>query len=404
MRASETEVRSGAAVPEDRDEERSRIRRGLIYCIAVFVAFRVAVTVLGLVGVGLLPGLDPVGVPGWAARPTSFGWHNAITAFERFDALWFLRIATEGYRDGDGSAAFFPGYPLLIRGLTPLLGGRPLAAALVISSVAALGAMVTLYFLTASELDEEVARRAVLYLAVFPTSFFLLAPYSEAPFLLFALVSLWAARRRRWVLAGAVGAAAAATRSVGVLLAAPLLAEAWGQRDEVAHRGAARLAWALAPLAGLAGYLSFWEVFAGDWLAPLNQQANWQRSFLFPVGTLVAGTREAFRFPGVYPGGYHMLDWFVVVPSLAAAVWVAVRARPIYGLYTWLLMLAPLSFVFVPRPFMSMPRFLLAAFPILWAPAVWARRRSWVHGAWVAGSAALLGILTILFAAWYYVF
>ena len=46
--------------------------------------------------------------PGWPAHAVTPGWHNVFTSWEREDALWFLRIATGGYDDGDGSAAFFP--------------------------------------------------------------------------------------------------------------------------------------------------------------------------------------------------------------------------------------------------------------------------------------------------------
>jgi hypothetical protein len=398
-----------------RDEERARIRRGLRYCVTVFIALRVGLTVLGLAGVALLPhpgeaasaaaGIPgPVGVPGWPAPPITPGWHNAVTSFERFDGLWFLRIATGGYENGDGSAAFFPGYPLVIRAVSPLLGGHPLAAALLISNAAALGVMVALYFLTSSEFDERVARRTILYLAVFPTSFFLLAPYSEAPFLLLVLLSLWGARRGRWWIAGVAGAAAAATRNVGVLVILPLLVEAVHQRREGGGSTAATVAWSIVPVVGLAAYLGYWQAAAGDWLAPVNQQANWQRSLVLAPAALIEGTLVAFRFPGQYPGGYHLVDWLVVAPALVAAGWVVIRTRPVYAVYTWASILAPLSFVFAPRPFMSLPRFLLVVFPLLWAPAVIAGRRPWVHGAMVAVSSVLLGILALLFVNWYFVF
>jgi hypothetical protein len=399
-------------------QERARLRRGVRYCLGVFLALRIGLAVLGLMGVALLPhpgsaaseaaGIPgPVGVPGWPAPTLTPGWHNAVTSFERFDGLWFLRIATGGYEDGDGSAAFFPGYPMLVRAASPILGSHPLAAALLIANLSALGAMILLYFLTSSEFDERVARRAVLYLAVFPTSFFLLAPYSEATFLLFVLLAMWGARRGRWWVAGIAGAAAAATRNVGVLIVLPLAVEAFHQRRELRPGStAARLGWAVTPALGLAGYLLFWQWSAGDWLAPIHQQANWQRGLAFPPATLIEGTRLALVYPGrhLYPGGYHVLDWLAVTPALAAAVWVTIRTRPIYWVYTWTAILAPLSFVFVPRPFMSLPRFLLVLFPFLWAPAVLAGRRPWLHGAWVATSAVLLGIFTLLFVNWYYIF
>jgi CPA1 family monovalent cation:H+ antiporter len=45
-------------------------------------------------------------VPGWPITQTSESWHHVFTSWERFDALWFLRIASSGYRVDDPSAAF----------------------------------------------------------------------------------------------------------------------------------------------------------------------------------------------------------------------------------------------------------------------------------------------------------
>ena len=391
---------------DERAERRARLVRAVRYSLGTFLVLRVALTLVSLAGVGLLPSIDnDVSAGGWPAAPVSHGLHNLVTAWERFDALWFLGIATGGYDIGGQSAVFFPGYPLAIRALTPIVGGHPLAAAFVISHLAALGSFVLLYLLTAEEWDEPTARRAVAYLAVFPTSFFLLAPYSESLFLLLALATFLAARRGRWAIAGIAGLGAAGTRNVGVLLVAPLVVEAVQQSFERKQRSLVRsLPWAIGPLLGLGGYLLYWQIAGGDWLAPVNQQATWQRDWTLPVVTLWRATVEAFRFVGTYPGGYHLLDWLVFVPCLAAAAWVAVRARPLYAVYTWLALLAPLTLAFGPRPLMSVPRFLLPLFPILWAPAALAARRPGVHAAVLAVSGGLLGLMAVLFVNWYYVF
>lgn len=403
-----TEERPAATSPEEaeRDAERERIRRGLRYCLWVFLGMRVGLSLLALAGVALLPTLEPVDVPGWAAHETTQGWHNLFTAWERFDALWFLRIANTGYIDGDGSAVFYPGFPLVVRFVSTLLGGHPLAGGLVVANLATFGSLVLLYFLTASELSERIARRSVLYLAVFPSSFFLLAPYSESLFLFLVLLALWAARRGRWELAGLAGIGASATRNIGVLLVLPLLTEAI-QRFRERHDGselARGLLWSGLAAAGAIAYLVFWQQLSGDPLAPVRQQANWQREAAFPLGTVLAGTREAFRFIGVYPGGYHLLDWLIVVTALVAAGWVAVRTRPIFAVYTVASLLAPLSYAFLPRPFMSIPRFLLPLFPLLWAVAAWAERRKGVHEGFLAVSGAFLGVMLVLFVNWYYIF
>lgn len=400
---------------EVREGERERVRRGLVWCAGVFVAMRIGLSVLALAGVGLLPdptlpaaeaaGVPaPVGVPGRPAPEVEPGWQNVVTAWERFDALWFLRIAEDGYRPGDGSAAFFPLYPLVIRGVSAAIGGHPLAAALLISNLALLGALVVLYFLTAAEWGERAARRATVALAVFPTSFFLLAPYSESLFLFLALLAFWGARRGRWEVAAAAGAAAAATRSIGIVLAPALLVEAIHQHREGRAALARGVPAAAAVGVGLLGYLAYWKTRSGAWLAPLTFQQNWEREPSMPWETVWDGTAEAFRWIGIYPGGYHLLDWLIVVPVLAAAVWVAARARPTYAVFAWASLLVPLSYVFPPRPFMSLPRFSVTIFPILWAAAVWTADRPGIRAATLGWSAALMGLLTVLFVNWYFVF
>lgn len=398
------------------DAERGRIREGITYCLKVFLAVRIGLFVLVLVSVALLPSAakipdaaalsipGPVGVPGWAAHPITHGWHNLFTAWERFDALWFLRIADAGYRADDGSAAFFPGYPLTIRALSFALGGRPFAAAMLVSNASMLGAMCVVYFLTASELSERVARTSVLYLSIFPTAFFLFAPYSEALFLLLSVTAFWAARRNRWGWAALAGAGAAFTRNVGLLLVPALVLEALQQRQEDGGRLLPRLAGAAAAAGGTFAYLGYWGWRTGDWLTPLTVQQGWQRTPAFPAGTLWRGTREAFRWIGTFPGGYHLVDWLIVVPVLAAAAYSTVRLRPTFSAYLWLSLLIPLSYVFEPRPLMSLPRFALVMFPLFWAMAD-ATERGFVPRTAVVGvSAAGLGMLALLFANWYYIF
>jgi Gpi18-like mannosyltransferase len=289
--------------------------------------------------------------------------------------------------------------------LSLVLGRHPFAASLVISNGAFLGAVLVLYALTRHEFSEEIARRAVLYAAVFPTSLFFVAPYSESLFLLLVLLSFWWARGRRWALAGATGALAALTRNLGALVVPALLAEAvhqWLERDR--DRAPVReVLWSLVPVAGLAAYLTYWQLFSGDWLAPLHQQANWQRELANPLVTLGRGTLDALRYVGVYPGGYHTLDWLITVPALAAGMYAVIRFRPTYGIYTVAALLVPLTSMFGARPLIAYTRYALPVFPIYWAFAKWTEGRGAAHEVLVASSAALLGLMTLLFVNWYYV-
>src|ERR671928_98277 len=110
--------------------------------------------------------------------------------------------------------------------------------------VLAVFALSRLFFLRAGELA----------LAFFPTAFFLNAVYTEALFLALTAGSYWAVRvRRNLLVAGLLGALAAATRNVGVILLVPLSLEWLRNRREFGARGLAGLA--LVP-AGLFGYMA----------------------------------------------------------------------------------------------------------------------------------------------------
>jgi len=419
--ASEADL---AAARAKHREARVGLLDGLWYCVKVFVAVHIALSVIGLVATAILPHaalteppgyplVAPVGVPGWPAHAITPGWHNLVTSWERFDALWYLRIAGSGYRNLDGSAAFYPLYPMAIRAVSLVIGGHELASGLLISNLAFLASLVVLFALTVRETgSEDIGRRAVLYTAIFPTAFFFLAPYSESLFLLLVLLTFWWARGRRWAPAAIAGALAALTRNLGILLVVPLAVEAALQvredRESRREGREARLGVALgcsfAPLAGAALYLWFWRQYAGDWLAPIHQQANWERKLQNPILTVAKGTHEAFRWIGNYPGGYHMLDWLIAVPVLVAAVVVLVRLRFTYGAFVWASLLAPLSFIFAGRPLMSVPRFALPLFPVFWVIARFTRRSRGRHEAYLVASALLSAVMLVLFVNWYYIF
>jgi hypothetical protein len=382
-----------------------RFREALRAVLPTFLAVRLGTLVLGLLSVGLFPPLDPVSVPGWPAPPMPDpGWHALFTAWERFDALWFLRIAEHGYATGDGSAAFFPLYPMAVRLVSTLLGGHPLAAALLVSNAAFLLALAVVYDLTRSERSESVARTTVLLLATFPTAFFFLAPYSEPLFLLLAALALRAARRGRWAVAGAAGLGAALTRNVGAIVAVALAAEAVQRRREGERCLARGLLAAAAAASGTLLYLASWQLRSGDLLAPLHQQATWQRSFSWPWSTLAQATRIAFRYVGQTNGPYWLIDWVLVVPVLAVSVLALLRYRWTFSVYLWGGLLLPLSFVFPDRPLMSMPRFVLPLFPAFWAAAEVLERRRVPPWAAAAVGAAGLGLLLPLYVGWYYIF
>jgi Gpi18-like mannosyltransferase len=248
-----------------------------------FLAVRIALTLFAQVSLHLFP---PVSVPAVYLRgvqPVTGGVRGELLGpWLRWDACWYLRIASVGYSLTDGTTAFFPLYPLLLRWLGPLLGGDHLLAAAVISHTACLLAMLLLYQITRQELDHDCARRAVIYQLFFPTAFFLFAPYTESLFMLWAIACLLAARRETWWLAGLCGLLAGLTRVTGALLILPVAVEMrsrYGSLRKLLHPRALWLG--LIPL-GVMTYSLYLALAFGDPFLWLHSQAAWNRSLAWP--------------------------------------------------------------------------------------------------------------------------
>ncbi len=386
------------------DRARPHLRDGLRPALVVFIGLRIGLFVLAAIAVGVITPRAAVDVPGWPAAPLGHGWHAAFTGLERQDALWFLRIATTGYRSADGSAAFFPLYPLVVRIVSGTLGGRPLLAATLVSNGSFLGALVVLYDLTVREFGEAVARRTLVYLAIFPTAFFFLAPYSESLFLLLSLLAFRQARRDRWVTAALAGALAALTRSIGIVIAPALIVMAFERSRSDGTSPWGRAAAGVAVLVGPLAYLGWWGLAHGEALEPLHAQANWQRVGAFPIVTLWRATAMAMGFLGHPDPGYWIIDVLVTGAVVVAVVAGWRRVALPYLVYAGGSLLLPLCYPFPPRPLLSMPRFVAVVFPAFWVIADATERRKIPHTAVVATFAAGLGVLATLFMNWWYIF
>jgi hypothetical protein len=155
-------------------------------------------------------------------------WHYAlIGVWERFDTLWYLRIAQHGY-DVVHAVIFYPLYPAAIRLVSLVLPAT--VAALFVSTVGAFFFFWGLLRLGREQLADAGRLRMLLVVCAWPTSFVLFAGYAES--LTLALI-VWAvvfARRGRWWLATACGMLAGLSRPSGVLVAIPLAVLAFRSR------------------------------------------------------------------------------------------------------------------------------------------------------------------------------
>lgn len=170
--------------------------------------------------------LDQLGVN--PLFPVTFNhWGEAFLGiWNRYDGYRYFLLAYSGYLDPSNIAnsVFYPLYPMAIRLVGQLTGLDIILTSLILSTIAAFFTFYLLFKTTEDLFGTTSAQYAVICLAIYPTSLFLVGPYTESLFLALTLAAFYFARKDRWLLAGLMGAVAALTRSMGVFTA---LALAW---------------------------------------------------------------------------------------------------------------------------------------------------------------------------------
>ena len=336
-------------------------------------------------------------------------WDNYITnpyqwfeIWDQWDFGYYQKIAEFGYSGTDGSIAFYPLFPWLVR-LVVCVSRSYLAAGFIVSGIASVVAAILLRRLVQLDYPESVAMRSVWFLLIFPTAYFLHIGYSEGLFLVLALACILAARGERWWLAGVLGAFCWMTRATGAVLVPTLAVEAaqqyWVRRRSCSQGPVGCSAWnwkwlwiAIVP-AGFAVYLLInWSV-SGDPFAFLQARKTlFDQSFASPL----TGIRQAIWAHYPTPHEAEMVgtqELFFVALGLVCTIISWIKLRPVYAMWMtgfWILC-ACVNF------FRSMPRYTLTMFPIFILFALLGRNRFWA-GVLTAWSLLFFALFAVLFA------
>ncbi len=321
------------------------------YPIAVWASSRVCVYLL-------------LFMEGWTSRRprnSGFQWDTVFRALGDWDATWYRWIAQNGYDPSIGhgnTAAFFPLFPLLWRPLTWLPGPVTMWGSL-LSSALLLAALCLLYRMTQGRFDEGMARRTVLYLAIFPLTFVFSLPYAESLFLLLVLGAFALTWHGRWWWGCVAAAGAAIARPTGIALLPALAWRLWRTGE---RRPARYLPLLLIPAAEVAffGFL-WWRT--GDVLASAHaQERGWGRGvsvlpIVFGQATWDAVSGGHLRF--LVHAAFTLLWCFLIYWG-----W-RMKLPGEYLIYSALLILLPTTGGLL----VSMGRFGMVGFPMFWALA-----------------------------------
>ena len=368
--------------------------------IMLFIATRLALIAITYVGYILLT------APKYSTTPVDS--LALLTTWNHWDAANYTRIAQYGYQT-HFDLAFFPLFPFIITCISHVLGNWSyLLVGTLLSNGALLGVLFLLYKLAAQAIGEgaigeQIARRTVLYLCIFPTAFFFFAAYNESLFLLFLLGAFLALRQQRWWLAGLLGLFAALTRSAGILFVIPYLYEVWDTRHTAptfTKKLRRLLPIAFIPMGTLIYSVYCW-IITGNPLTFVTIQDHSGRHLTWPwVGLWQAITALLFVQPfGSANQAHLLLDLGSTLGFLVLTILGWRRLPTSYSLWTAVLLLYILLEPALDKPdiLLSNQRFVLEMFPAFITMAILGVHHPRLHQALLVLFPALLATLSILF-------
>lgn len=367
-----------------------------------------------LLGAGSRVGLLLAGMA--AAMLLSDGgltWEGAFQQLQRWDAAHYIHLIEEGYQGYTENGrhlflVFFPGYVWAARLLRLVIPSTALAGT-ALSCLCYGGACCYLYRLAGEAYNSRVARDALLYMSLFPFSFFSGLVMTEGLFLLATTGACWYAWRGKWLAFGLFGALAALTRMTGLLVIAVgviRLLEAYRPLEPPVGKSLGRcwkplllrLPLTLLPAAGTLLYLLLNLWVDGDPFAFASHQEHWHQGYLW--------ISQVVEYIGRYLGDNlgSSFGWAVWAPALALFVvglallyWAALRRGHPAGLlaYGFCFFVATYSLSWL----LSAGRYLSTCFVLFLFLAKLSQRRPALRAALLGGEGVLLGVYLCAFLA-----
>ncbi len=391
----------------------------------------------------IVPDMGPDSSAYGMVRAPLEGWqHWLVEPFRNWDGTWYSLIADQGYsQQYTATAAFFPLYPWMMDWGSRITGLPVETVGWLISRLAFFGALVMISALVTHDFNISIARWSMIALAVFPTSFFFGAVYTESLFLFLAVTTLWAARKNDWLLAVILCFLAVLTRSAGIMLGIPMAVLFIQQHGKDLKEWFPKVLLGFIPPLGLLVFGLHLRSQGFDFFDWQAQQWQWNRFSANPVQTLMCsvqgceaevraiggGTYEATVHPVSFEwwsrlidhnfawsyitssefrtliGDSQIFDLLITIVAFALIV-VGLKKLPLYySAWTIVPFIVPLLAPSSVFPLMSMPRFVLPMVPLFVVAVMLIYPRKRLAITLAAISAALLILYTSQFALWYWV-
>ena len=364
--------------------------KAFIFIVLVFLISRVFIYTVSYLGDNLFCKYNQVPtyntIPGTQTRVISLpynvsGTHlTSLKDFIKFDSDFYLQIAENGYdnykmseKHPAANFPFFPLYPLLISFIHTI---APLGYSLIGYILSNVFAILGLYFLyqIVMELtsESEIAKRAVIYMLLYPASIYLSLIYTESLFIFLSTMTVYFLLKKKIGLSILFASISSITRIPGIanllLIAFYLFRESGFNIRKIKLKY-----WGWLILSGmpLLSFFTYMWAHTGDFFAVFHELENWGRTAKTPFVAYLNYFKEITFFTGwdlaIASFIFTTMALVIYIYYFAKGSEIHKKLRPELALYGLVLILIPLSSA--TGTMTSMVRYYMASFPLFIAAA-----------------------------------
>ncbi|MDA1317278.1 MAG: mannosyltransferase family protein [bacterium] len=307
-----------------------------------------------------------------------------IERFAGFDGLHYIKIALEGYERN--ATAFLPVFPMFMRFGTMVSGLSPILVGMGISIIAlTIALMILPHYLKLINLKSTSIYWFLLFFLFFPTSFFLQGVYTESLFIMFLILTLYMAKKKRWILAALFGYFMGLGRITGFFLSGLIFLEVIEQvtftkdisryiQSTIKSLSFTKILAIIAPVLGFSTFMVYLWFTTGDPLRLAHSQVDFNQnrsaSFVFPLQVVWRYLKIFYTAQGNFQYFIAVVEFVLtsmVVVILSYDAWQIYKKRYSHvftraglNLFAWLSILLPIS----TGTLLSVPRFILPLFAV----------------------------------------
>lgn len=375
--------------------------------IKLFIAWRLLLFIPVLLGAAYLP----IG-NSYPFFEITYYQHNlpeifnypVLKAWANFDGVHYFNIGFDGYVN---QARFFPLLSLLIYmfGLGNFSVTWSFIVALILPNIFFVAALLMFYKLLKLDYSPKISLETIIYLIVFPTSFFFVSVYTESLFLLLTISIFYFIRKKSWVVAVSLGVLLSATRLVGFLIIPAMLYEYFLQNKTFKFKNYLEfLSIILITPLGLLAYAFYNLRTWGSWTYFFTSQGDLGNSR--SVNTFITPPQTIYRyFKILITLPTSQFEWWLAVLELLSftfgCIFIYIAWKK--GVRTSYLIFGSLAFLLpvLSGTFSGLPRYVLLVFPIFIAIALLKSQR--IKQLYILVSVVLLFILLMFFTKAYFI-